>query len=317
MAFVEITRRLWQHKLLVTGVFVVAIAVAIFSAYRVTSSGLEKRALSVAAASGQILVDNAERPNSTKGIEAGEFEALETRAKIYAQYLAGYDAKLRIAKEANIPPASLATTGPFSGGPSGEIYASQGSEERTAELLKEGTGNRANFTAQEDVPIITVQTQAETTGTAVAIAAASYDVLKAYIHSFPHGNGPVTDSVVIRQLGTPDGGEVGGNNNVMLMALAFIVVFGLGCAAILFAPTFIQRWRALSEAERAEDHDEEDLVGTGPRADDLVIPPYPAITESAAPRRRRGAKIKAEFRDDETGKAKKVEPVTVHGASTR
>jgi hypothetical protein len=306
MAFVEIIRRLWQHKVLVFGVLVLAVVAAAFSAYRFTSSGLEKRALSVAVASGQVLVDNAERPNSTKGIEAGEFEALETRAKIYAQYLAGYDAKLQIAAEAGIPPKSLATTGPFSGGQSEQLYNSQSSEARTQELLGEGSGNRANFTPQEDVPIITVQTQSADTDTAVKIATASYDVLDRYIKSFHDGDGPVTDSIVVRQLGAPEGGEVGGNNNVMLMVLAFIVVFGLGCAAILAGPTFVQRWRALSDAEKEVDRDDEDRVRTRRgRGDDGLLLPYAA----AKPRRSSEPGMPAAFLDDGTGETGGFGPV--------
>jgi hypothetical protein len=307
MAFVEIIRRLWKHKVLVLGVFLVAVFAAIFSAYRITSGGLEKRALSVAAASGQILVDNAERPNSTKGIEAGEFEALETRAKIYAQYLAGYDAKLEIAKEAGISPKTLATTGPFSGGPNGEIYHSQGSTERTAELLGEGSGNHANFIAQEDVPIITVQTQSADTDTAVAIASASYDVLNRYIESLHDGTRPVTDSVVVRQLGTPEGGEVGGNNNVMLMVLAFIVVFGLGCAAILIAPTFIERWHALSDAEWDEARHQQDRNHPRDRhqGDDLVVPPY-----ATSPRHPHESELPPAFLSDGTGETGSFGSVT-------
>jgi hypothetical protein len=35
----------------------------------------------------------------------------------------------------------------------------------------------------------------------------------------------------------------------MLMVLAFIVVFGLGCAAILVVPGLVQRWRDLERVE--------------------------------------------------------------------
>lgn len=312
MAFVEIIRRLWQHKLLVSVVLVIAVAAAILSAYRLTSAGLEKRALSVAVASGQILVDNAERPNSTKGIEAGEFEALETRAKIYAQYLAGYDAKLQIAAEAGISPKSLSTTGPFSGGQTEQLYNSQSSEARTQELLGEGSGNRANFTPQEDVPIITVQTQSADTDTAVKIANASYDVLDRYIKSFHEGDAPVTDSVVVRQLGAPEGGEVGGNNNVMLMMLAFIVVFGLGCAAILAGPTFVQRWRALSDAEKEAGDGEDRGRGRRRRGGDDLLLPYGASNS----RRSSEPGMPADFLDDGTGETGGFGPVAAERAPT-
>jgi hypothetical protein len=38
---------------------------------------------------------------------------------------------------------------------------------------------------------------------------------------------------------------------MILMALAFLAVFGLGCAAILLVPGFARRWRALDDVDRA------------------------------------------------------------------
>jgi hypothetical protein len=252
MAFVDTIRHLWGRKLLVGLVLVVAVIAALFSAYRFNASppGLEKRALSVAAASSQILVDSTDLPALVNGVESNTFEANATRAKIYAQYLAGYDARAKIAKLADVPVNTLATSGPFSGAAS--EYASQPSEERAGELLTEGDGNRVVYTAQEDVPIITVDAQATTADTAVALAAASYTTLKDYIHTLDVEGTPVRNGVTVRELGAPEGGTLGGSNNILLMILAFLLVFGLGCAAILLLPTFAQRWRALDKADYEE-----------------------------------------------------------------
>ena len=64
MAFVDTIRQLWQRKLLVSLVLVLAVFAAILTAYRVSVNpfGLHKRSLQVAAASSQILVDS---PDST------------------------------------------------------------------------------------------------------------------------------------------------------------------------------------------------------------------------------------------------------------
>jgi hypothetical protein len=250
MALVETIRQLWQRKLLVGLVLVLALAAAIFSAYRVSPSGLEKRSLAVAAASSQILVDS---PDSTlvQGAELGTFEALATRAKIYGQYLASPSARQEIAKRADVPPRSIATSGPFSSATGQEAYSTQSSEERAGELLQEGAGNRLVFTAQEGVPILTVDAQSASTETALALASASFDTLEHYVHSLQADGKPVREGVTVRELGAPEGGTLGGSNNLILMVLAFFVVFGLGCAAILLVPTFAQRWRALDDVEYA------------------------------------------------------------------
>lgn len=283
MAFVDTIRHLWGRKLLVGIVLAVAVIAALFSAYRFSASppGLEKRALSVAAASSQILVDSTDTPALVKGVESGTFEANATRAKIYAQYLAGYDARVKIAEEADVPVNTLATSGPFSGAGAEGSYASQSSEERAGELLQESNSNRLVFTAQEDVPIITVDAQSATADTAIALAAASYSTLKDYIASLDVEGKPVRDGVTVRELGAPEGGTLGGSNNILLMMLAFLLVFGLGCAAILLVPTFAQRWRALDKADYddhlpapPEAYPAPAPVRTGDHPDAFIVPPY-------------------------------------------
>ena len=104
---VQVIRQLWSRKVLVSIVVVVAIFAAILSAYRVSVSppGLHTRALTVGAASSQILIDS---PKSAlvDGASLGTFEALSTRAKIYGEYLSSLAAREQIAKIAGVPRAT-------------------------------------------------------------------------------------------------------------------------------------------------------------------------------------------------------------------
>ncbi len=186
------------------------------------------------------------------GAEAGELDALATRAKIYGQYLSSLAAREEIAKRVGVPPEAISTSGPFSPATGQQEYAAQPSGERADELLQEGAGNRLVFTAQEGVPILTVSAQAATTDRAVALAAASFETLKAYVDELRASGKPVRQGVTVRQLGAPEGGTLGGSNNLILMVLAFLLVFGLGCAAILVLPTFVARWRALNKLDRPQ-----------------------------------------------------------------
>jgi hypothetical protein len=102
------------------------------------------------------------------------------------------------------------------------------------------------------VPILTVDAQAATTETALALASASFATLRNYVHSLEADGAPVRHGVTVRELGAPEGGTLGGSNNLILMVLAFFLVFGLGCAAILLVPSFAQRWRALDDVEYAD-----------------------------------------------------------------
>lgn len=321
MAFLETIRRLWKHRILVFCVLLVAIVAAILSAYRLGSSGLEKRSLSVSAASSQILVDSV--PSAlAQGAETSTFEALATRAKIYGQYLASLSARVEIARRTGIPAASLSTSGPFSTATGQVNYSAESSGERASELLQEGAGNRLVFSAQEGVPIITVDAQAGDTETAVALASASYATLRRYIKGLEVEGRPLRHGVTVRQLGTPEGGTLGGSNDVMLMALAFFLTFGLGCAAILAIPAVIQRWRALGEADRARAEEgaagepfpavDEPLHGS----DELILPPYPVVSEQRERPRKKGRRA-TEHRDPERHDSDETKPpVTGQPATT-
>jgi len=253
MAFVEIARELWQRKLLVGLVVALAFIAAIYSAYQINLNppGIHNRELSVSAASSQILIDS---PQSTlvTGAEAGTLDALATRAKIYGQYLSSLAARAKIAKRVGIPAQTISTSGPFSPANGQQGYASQPADERAEELLQEGAQNRLVFTAQEGVPILTVSAQAATSDRAVALASASFATLKEYVQELRTDGTPVRNGVIVRQLGAPEGGTLGGSNNAILMVLAFLLVVGLGCAAILVVPTFVARWRALNRLDQRE-----------------------------------------------------------------
>jgi hypothetical protein len=252
MAFVDTIRQLWQRKGLVAIVLVLAAFAAILTAYQVSVSppGLHKRTLQVSVASSQILVDS---PKSTlvSGGTSETFDALATRAKIYGQYLSSLEARRQIAKNVGIPPAAIATAGPYSPETGQTAYEAQPAGERANELLKEGAVNRLVFTAQEGVPILSVSSQAPTTERAIALANASFQVLQDYVASLEAEDRPVSDGVTLRELGTPQGGTLGSSNGKILMALAFLATFGLGCAAILLVPGFARRWRALDDVDRA------------------------------------------------------------------
>lgn len=259
---VQVIRQLWSRKLLVGLVIVVAALAAILSAYQLSVSppGLHSRALTVGAASSQILVDS---PKSAlvDGASLGTFEALSTRAKIYGEYLSSLAARKQIAKLAGVPAASISSSGPFSSATGQNPYESQSSEDRANEILQEGAQSRLVFTGQEGVPILTVDAQAATAARAVDLANASFITLKRYVNNLSVDGEDVKRGVTVRELGAPEGGTIGSGNDIVLMALAFLAVLVLGCAAILVVPRFTQRWRALNQVEHDELLDKARLLG--------------------------------------------------------
>ena len=272
MEIVGIIRELWRRKALVMVVLVLGVIAAVWTAYRIPS--FQERSLSLGAATSQILVDSS---NSTlvAGAQAGELETLATRARIYAQYLSSLEARVGIAADSGVPATKLAASGPFSPDATRANYDPQVAEVRSNDVVAEAAPYRLVFSAQQGVPIITVSSQAPTAGTAAKLAASAFTVLNEYVAALNRqrakaqriaakrlaasGASPEAQDaaakaagqgVTVRQLGAPEGGIVGGRNNLALMALAFVGVVGAGLLLIFLAPGIARHWRLLDEVER-------------------------------------------------------------------
>jgi len=244
-----------------------AVLAACSTAFKIGSGGIERRSVAVGAATGQILVDSAES-TLVEGAGSDQIAALGTRARVYAQYLSSRDAVNKIAGEINVDPALITAAGPFSEGTGIQDYDQQGAESRARDLVDEGKQYRLVFAAQEDVPIITVYSTGPDAGQALALAQSSYNVLENYIDELkvdarhaeatapPQKNPqaassvPLVENIVVRELGAPEGGLIGGKADYVLMILAFLAVFGLGCLVVAVASGFMRHWRLAADMER-------------------------------------------------------------------
>jgi hypothetical protein len=267
MEVVGFVRALLQRKAVLGVLLAFAVLAAFLTAYKIGPGGIERRSVAVGAATGQILVDSAES-TLVEGAGSDQIAALGTRARVYAQYLSSRDAVDKIAGEIDVNPALITAAGPFSEGTGIQDYDQQGAESRARDLVDEGKEYRLVFAAQEDVPIITVYSIGPDSAQALALAKSSFTVLKRYIDELkaaarraeavapPTKNPQVTSSVplveniVVRELGAPEGGLVGGKADYVLMTLAFLTVFGLGCLAIAAASGFMRHWRLAGDMER-------------------------------------------------------------------
>lgn len=274
MELAGFVRSLLRHRAAVGVIVGLATLAAFLTAFRVGSGGVEQRSDAVGAATSQILVDSAES-TLVEGVGTDQLAALGTRASVYAQYLSSREAVVRIAHEVHVNPALVTAHGPFSEGTGLQTYQEQGAESRASSLVEEGKSYQLLFQAQEGVPIITVYATAPTASAALALAHGSFTVLSDYISqlkgeakraeaSHPVRKPAVVSSeqlvgnIVVRELGEPQGGTVGGSADLVLMVLAFVGVLGLGCLAYALGSGFIRHWRLLGEMERydAEAHDQ-------------------------------------------------------------
>ena len=268
MELVGFVRSLLQHKVVVAVIVGLAVLAAFLTAFKVGPGGVERRSTAVGAATSQILVDSAES-TLVEGAGTDQLASLGTRASIYAQYLSSRDAVGQIARGIGINPLALTARGPFSEGTGLQDYQQQGAESRATDLVAEGKAYRLVFQAQEDVPIITVYATAPTAAGATALASSSFKVLNEYIAELKRSakkaaadnpqpdpevvsDVPVVENIVVRELGSPEGGLVGGSANLVLMVLAFVGVLGLGCLAFALISAFLRHWRLAGEIEQLD-----------------------------------------------------------------
>ena len=210
---------------------------------------------------------------------------------MYAQYLSSRDAVDKISQATGIPATLIMARGPFSQGTGISNYDQQPAESRAKDLVDEARRYRLVFEAQEDVPIITVYATGPDAAQAVKLSGASFTVLQNYIKTLKRqakdvpAPDPGTTSeadavpalgaadVVVRQLGAPEGGEVGGKADIILMLLAFLAVVGVCCLIIALVSRLAQQRRLnqevdqltasammdLAEAQAERSHGDDDL----------------------------------------------------------
>ena len=272
-----------RHRLLVGAALAVATLVAASTAYKLPS--MKPRSISVGAATSQILVDS--NPSTlVAGAGTDQIAALGSRARVYAQYLSSRDAVAKLSQATGIPSNLITARGPFSEGTGIKNYQQQGGESRASDLATEKQRYRLVFQAQDDVPIITVYATGASPATALKLANASYTVLKQYVDKLQRdgvvkssekaaaaadaGSGSSTTptySIVVRQLGSPEGGLVGGGVSKVMMILAFLATLGLLAFFAASALKVQEQRRALAAEPKVPGTD---LAGAAAMRADLV-----------------------------------------------
>lgn len=241
MEFALILRELSRRRAALGVGVVVALIAAIFSVYRLTSTGLEARSLQYSSASTQVFVDT---PSSVLGDLQPSFEPLQARATVYANFMASPTFLALVGEKSGIPGSQIYAAGPVD--PSvPRVVEEPTAVQRNVEITGESTPYRLNFNDDPNLPTIGIYAQAPNTRQAVALANASAAALAQYVATLAKtGNTPPAQRVVIRQLGSASGGVVDGGISKSIAFLTFVVVFFLWCVLVLIGGRFVESWRA-------------------------------------------------------------------------
>jgi hypothetical protein len=254
MELARTLKSLWKRRRLVALGVVIAAFVAFLSIYQVSllPPGATSRTNVFATASTQILVDT---PDSAFADLSNELTPLETRASVFARFLASPAAVTLIAKEAEVPVDTIEAQGPYDLNLP-VIQQEPTAEKRSTQIIGEGALYRLRFDNNPVLPIVAVFAQAPTKEEALNLANAVPRALRAYVKGIQvKQDTPPSKRVVIRKLGEATGGVVNEGANVQIAGLVFFVVLGFWCLLLIPGQTIARGWREAG-IEDAGGHDD-------------------------------------------------------------
>jgi hypothetical protein len=241
MEFALVLRELTRHRwALAVGVLVAAVA-ATFSVYHLDGLKLKPRQLTHSSASTSVFVDT---PSSVLGNLTPSFDPLQTRATVYANFMASPEVLNMIGQRVGIPGDQIYAAGPVDSLVP-RIVEEPTAVQRNVEITGETMPYRLNFNNDPNLPTIGIYAQAPTTNQAILLANAAAASLGQYVRNLQETDRvPSQSRVVIRQLGLASGGVADGGVSKALAVIVFLGVLLLWCVLVLAAVRFRAYWRA-------------------------------------------------------------------------
>jgi hypothetical protein len=294
MEFAQIIKTLWDRKLGLLVILVLAILVSITTMFKVSTTGLQTRSYQYGAAQQQIMIDSSRSSLIDLSQDGGP---LASRAAVYAEFMRSNAVIQAIAKRLGVPASTIVAQGPFTTA-GGTQNIPRPSEARANEIRGEAVQYRLVFDAQQDLPIVSIFAQAPSGEQALKLATATVTGLTDYVKTLElQSNVLPKDQTEIRSLGAPVGGTVYAGAKPLMAVLAFIAVLVFGCVLMLAGVSLARILRQL-RAEEAHPHSvvsaESMPVRTpvraawdGHSAPDQAVPPAAPDEEDAEPGHRR------------------------------
>lgn len=222
----------------------VAVVAALAAGFRVSilPPGLHKKELSITTASTSVLVDS---PSSAIGNVLVDLRPLIARASVYNRYATTLLVRREIARAAGVPLERLIVDAPF--GTNLPREATQPvAGERSQSLLEESRQYFVRFTTDSGLPIVFVTATAPTLEEALRLADGGAQGLMTHVEKVEEARRvPANQRVILRQLGSAEGGTVAQNVKTGVMAAAFIGTLIAWALLVLLVASIARNWREL------------------------------------------------------------------------
>lgn len=249
MEFIYVLRTLWHRKWWVLAAFVLAVVAAIYVRHEMTPGGR------FGVASQEVLLD---APSSALGDLHREIDPLAQRGGVFAQVLTSEPLVDEIGRNAGIPGAEIAVTGPpliIDGLPA------QSTKPRGQRSVKADYAIRV--LRGDNLPLLSISSQAPTPGEARRLVDGTTRALAKLVDRVQQQSEiPENRRLTIRVFGSVQAGQVIDPPAKLPVLAAFLFVFGLGCIVILVVPAIVAGLRTTNSPHGL--------------AADLFRPPAPA-----------------------------------------
>jgi hypothetical protein len=238
MELVAIGQELWRRRIALAIAFFVALLAGMSVLYHLPS--LKKKSLSYGSATTQFLLDS---NRSSLGNASTDLTGLATRAAVFTRFMTSPEVQSAVARHAGVPAARLSVDAPVDpGGPQGSTQPP--AERRSSQLAAEADRYRVFVQNEQALPVVDVYAQAPDAPSAVKLADAAVrgmqDTLARMRSELPIAT---ASQLRIDQLGPARGSEVTQNGSKLLALAVFVLVFAVGCVAIVLGSRLVEEWR--------------------------------------------------------------------------
>jgi hypothetical protein len=205
--------------------------------------GLHSRALDMASAQAQVVVDT---PNSAvldMRQDTTDIEPLKNRAVLIGTLMGSAAVRADIARRAGVPVERLQIVAPRTPEQPRPIEQS-GQKKGPGDLVKSTDQYRLDVQANPTVPLLTIDAQAPTAEAAQRLANASVAGLGDYLSGLASSQKtPKQMEVRLRQLGTAKGTVINHGVKLQVVLIVFSLVFALSCAATVLIARVARGWQ--------------------------------------------------------------------------
>ncbi len=252
-----------SRRLRVFAVLVVSAGIGLFFAFNSVYSlsllppKVQPRSVTVAIAATHVMLDAPRSLISRPEVSSYEFDAYSKRAALFGTLLDTPPVRERIAQIAKVPADQLTTRSRLTLAVQWAMRDGD-AEQRANQLAVAARPYKLEFQADRTNPLLNVYAQAPSAPEAERLADAAVVALRESLAARATKDG-VSNAVVIEQLGRARGQAVNGTIKMEMIALTFIVAFGVA-VGLLFGIGAVARGWASARRREHDDLDGEPRV---------------------------------------------------------